>query len=604
MAIIPVNAGGDLQGALNAAAPGDDLVLEAGATFTGNFTLPVHAGGQNVRVYSSGTIPSAGTRVSPASAAGFATIRAAVGGAPALATVDLAAWYYLFGLQFAPAANGSTNDVITLGNGDRSQQTGVGQLPYNLMIDRCLIAGDPTVGVKRGLALNSGQASILSCYFKDIKKSGQDSNAIAGWNGPGPFLIDNCYLEGAGNCVLFGGSDSASLALMPHDLTLTNSLLSRPFAWRGQGFTVKNLFELKAMIRATITDNVMENNWGGEGQAGPAILFTVRNQDGNAPWSTITDVLFARNTIRSVADVFNVLGVDNLQSSGTLTRLTLRDNIAYDVDGGAYGGTGRFALLNGGDRITVEHNTAPDTTGGVAVYLTDRQITNLVWQNNIGRKGFYFYFGADNGLFGTTALAAWAPGAVATYNAIIGDSSSGNPAGNSYPADVAAVGFTDVPARNYALLASSLYHNAGSDGTDIGARSGGIAGITGSGDVTVGAAALSGSGTVGAPPTPNTGAMIIAAPALAGTGTSTPPEITGTGSLSIGVVSLLAAGQATSVDAVSGSGDITIGAAAFAGSGITTSPLPPPTPPPPPASPSRSTWAKLRRLLKHLLGLG
>src|SRR6185369_1211672 len=37
---IAVNAGGDFQAALDAANPGDVIVLEAGATFSGNFGLP------------------------------------------------------------------------------------------------------------------------------------------------------------------------------------------------------------------------------------------------------------------------------------------------------------------------------------------------------------------------------------------------------------------------------------------------------------------------------------------------------------------------------------------------------------------------------------
>ncbi|HEY7913570.1 MAG TPA: hypothetical protein VIG62_16775, partial [Blastocatellia bacterium] len=41
---IYVNAGGDLQAALNAASPGSQIVLESGATFTGNFTLPAKSG--------------------------------------------------------------------------------------------------------------------------------------------------------------------------------------------------------------------------------------------------------------------------------------------------------------------------------------------------------------------------------------------------------------------------------------------------------------------------------------------------------------------------------------------------------------------------------
>src|ERR1044072_9009219 len=38
-ATITVNAGGDLQAAINAAQPGDTILLQAGAVFTGNYKL-------------------------------------------------------------------------------------------------------------------------------------------------------------------------------------------------------------------------------------------------------------------------------------------------------------------------------------------------------------------------------------------------------------------------------------------------------------------------------------------------------------------------------------------------------------------------------------
>src|SRR5436190_2242709 len=41
---IAVAAGGNVQAAIDAARPGDVITLEAGATFTGNFTLPAKSG--------------------------------------------------------------------------------------------------------------------------------------------------------------------------------------------------------------------------------------------------------------------------------------------------------------------------------------------------------------------------------------------------------------------------------------------------------------------------------------------------------------------------------------------------------------------------------
>src|SRR5205085_5389530 len=47
---INVSAGGDLQAALNQAVAGDEIVLDRGATFTGNFQLPARpAGNGNVK---------------------------------------------------------------------------------------------------------------------------------------------------------------------------------------------------------------------------------------------------------------------------------------------------------------------------------------------------------------------------------------------------------------------------------------------------------------------------------------------------------------------------------------------------------------------------
>src|SRR5436190_10132007 len=76
---LTVPNGGDFQAALNAAKPGDTIVLAPGATYVGNFTLPAkHAdGGQPITVQTAdeGTLPAAGERITPAAAGHLAKIR-------------------------------------------------------------------------------------------------------------------------------------------------------------------------------------------------------------------------------------------------------------------------------------------------------------------------------------------------------------------------------------------------------------------------------------------------------------------------------------------------------------------------------------------------
>src|SRR5207245_2807946 len=98
-ASLTVNAGGDLQGALNAAKPGDTILLQAGAVFTGNFVLPAKAAGPDITVRSAtadAALPRAGERMTPAYASLLPKIRANSNG-PALATaVGASHWRLLF----------------------------------------------------------------------------------------------------------------------------------------------------------------------------------------------------------------------------------------------------------------------------------------------------------------------------------------------------------------------------------------------------------------------------------------------------------------------------------------------------------------------------
>ena len=69
-----VRAGDDLQAALNAARPGDELRLEPEAIFTGNFVLPVTTGTSPIIVRTDlpdDKLPGTRQRVTPATASRF-----------------------------------------------------------------------------------------------------------------------------------------------------------------------------------------------------------------------------------------------------------------------------------------------------------------------------------------------------------------------------------------------------------------------------------------------------------------------------------------------------------------------------------------------------
>ena len=228
---VRVPVGGDLQAAINAARPGDTILLPPNATFVGNFRLPVHGGTTYITIRSSATdgLPDEGQRVTPAQAARLPKLRSGNSG-PVLATAPGAAYWRLLLLELQPTQRG-LNDIVTLGDGSEAQDAPA-KIPHHLVLDRLYIHGDPLQGQKRGVALNSATTTIINCYIAGIRAIGQDSQAIAGWNGPGPYTIENNYLESAGEVVMFGGATVFIRDLVPSDIEIRRNTLTRPTSWR------------------------------------------------------------------------------------------------------------------------------------------------------------------------------------------------------------------------------------------------------------------------------------------------------------------------------------------------------------------------------------
>lgn len=466
--ILRVDRNGNLQAAIDQARPGDTIVLEAGAVYSGPVTLPVKSGTDFITIQSSrlSELPE-GVRVSPSQSALFAKLQSTTNGEPIVKTKPGAHHYKFAGIEFSTAnENIKVYDLIRLG--DWHTQTTLESVPHHLVIDRSYIHGFKTQEVQRGIALNSAETSILNSYISEIHGKGYDTQAICGWNGPGPFKIINNYLEAAGENVMFGGADPAIAELVPSNIEVRNNYFYKPLSWHtedpsfaGIHWSVKNLFELKNARNVIIDGNIFENNWT-DAQAGRAILFTVRNEQSTAPWSTIENVQFTNNIVKNSPAALNLLGSDQPKPSKRATGLTIANNLFIDI-------SAAFLTMSGYYDVTIEHNT--HFQSGNIMILYGEPSLRFTYRNNVTVRDPNGYGVKGDGTGeGTIALNMFTPGYRFEKNIIVNANASLYPPQNSYPNSISAIGFVDFERGNYRLRPESRFHATATGGGDPGAN--------------------------------------------------------------------------------------------------------------------------------------
>ena len=475
-----VPAGADLQGYINRARLGDVLLLEPGATYVGTFTLPalpeqpsgVPAQFVTIRSAADDSHFPTGGRVGPEHLQWMPILRSP-NVESALATKPGAHHWRLQWLAFQANAEGAGN-IISLGDGGDDLRD-LTKVPHHLQLEGLIIRGDPAKGQKRGIGLNSADTTIRNSDIRDIKADGQDSQAICGWNGPGPFVIENNYLEAAGENVMFGGADPSLRNLVPSDITIRHNYMTKPLEWRGSRWTVKNLLELKNARRVLIESNVFENNWVAA-QTGYALLFKPQNQDGRAPWTEVTDVTFQFNIVRHSSSAISINGTDSQYPSGLLRRLQITNNLFYDIDASRWDGEGRFLKVGDGPvDVVVDHNTAIQTGSVLQLYGSNkdgrpRVIENFHLTNNLTLHNEYGIIGDSAGV-GNGAIAAYLSHGDIRRNVLAGGDPSRYPSDNLFPSVSEFMSqFVDSAENNYRLRDTSRYRSAATDGSALGAN--------------------------------------------------------------------------------------------------------------------------------------
>ena len=229
---ITVGEGQNLQSAIDHAKPGDEIVLQAGKTWTGTFHLPDKGKtGKWIRIRSSAlsSLPAPGHRVSPKDVANMPKI-VAPGTDQAFKIEPHANHYRLMGLEITEKPKQGLNYGLIMQG--EPHDANAADLPSYITIDRCYIHGQKLAHIKFGWQMNGAHLAIIDSYVSEFHGLGQDTQALTGYMGPGPLKISNNFLEGAGENILFGGAYDAIPNTTTADVTFTGNYLYKPDKWR------------------------------------------------------------------------------------------------------------------------------------------------------------------------------------------------------------------------------------------------------------------------------------------------------------------------------------------------------------------------------------
>jgi hypothetical protein len=523
-----VNAGGDLQSALNAANCGDTILLQAGATFSGNFQIPAKSCDDQhwiiVRTSSpDSALPPEGTRINPCYAGVSSLPSRPAFSCPAVKNVMAkilftttgtygpvqllqgATHYRFIGLEITRALP----QVHLLDLVATKDDTGSAD---HLIFDRVWLHGTASDETKGGVHLTGiSYAAVVDSYFSDfhciaLHGSCTDAEAINGGGGSvqaGPFKITNNFLEASGQSIMFGGATGTT---SPTDIEIRYNHLFKPPIWQpgavgfvggytGDAYIVKNHFELKNAQRVLLEGNILENVWGGFTQHGFSVVLTPATQGGICVPCQVTDVTIRYNDIKNVGGGFDIGNVEGSIGGFAVAgeRYSIHDVLLENVSATQYNGYGTLVMMLSDsssevlNHVSMQHITGfPDpNTHILSVEDTVAPMPGFVFANNLVESPRAPTQSAGGGSTNCaasdvpiTVIQTCFPGYVVGGNVLVGDFTkyltTQWPSGQTFLASFDQVGFVDYASGNYALSSSSPYKGKGTDGKDVGADIAGL----------------------------------------------------------------------------------------------------------------------------------
>jgi hypothetical protein len=370
--------------ALTSSSSGDVIVLDAGVTYVGNFTLPAKTNPQNKWIYietsNYSALPPPGTRVTPSDAVKMPKL-VSPNATAVMKWRDGSNHVRFVGIEMYSAStyrpSGYTPGIYYaygLTSAYSNPPGKQGPLPDSITFDRCYVHGDNTHDVQSGINGDVSNMAVVDSWVSDIHMKGTDTQAFQlNWT-PGPIKLVNNHLEAAGEDVIFGGGGGPNVPYVPSDIEIRNNHLYKPLSWvalttgSSPQWTEKNGLEFKTARRVLVDSNVIENTWT-SGQEGYGVLLTVRtSQSGNI--AVVDDVTITNNVLKNVQAGFMTMtfdamcgakyGYPNCTNVGESKRIKIQNNLVMLRDQTALAGTKytKGILIDDGfSDLVFQHNT-------------------------------------------------------------------------------------------------------------------------------------------------------------------------------------------------------------------------------------------------------
>lgn len=460
-----VNAGGSIQTAINNAAAANDsltheIVIQAGATFNENLTLPNKGTGTTgwiiVRTSNLAGIAAQKKRIiqaTHASAMPKIQMTAQVGMDSNANTNH----FRFIGIEFIQVGGTAGLTGIRIWGGSGSHT--LAQTPNDVIFDRCIVRN--TGIVRKLVAIETGAGvAVIDSVVKLSPNEDGDSNALWIFDGLGPTKIVNNELQGNGETVFFGAAGYSNT--IPQNIEFRRNLI-HPAA--NTGAAGKNVIEWKQGLRCWLAGNIFENSnvaWV-NGQRTDCVM-SPQDEGLFGSLAVVNDIIWEYNFFRNVRAAFSMGGQGFGQTGQHLQRVAVRHNF---LDGVRVTGPSTGDVLstsNQTDQVTLDHNTSRNVDGAAATNFGTSGETLWIFRNNITEGDIE----SLNGPFtqGTAALNRdYTNPRVFSRNVLAGASATytgTDLSDNFFPASVSLNADGSLPV-------GSPYINQATDGTNIGA---------------------------------------------------------------------------------------------------------------------------------------